>query len=192
MQWFTHKTVTLAGALAVGAPAIGLVGALVGSVLPDMADTALAGGNQQRWRRLHRQTTHWFGWYLGIIAVGVWLSARGLGDAGGASAVADALEGLARSLGLKRLTGAGEAGARLLGDAVIWIGLGGLSHILLDSPTPMGVPLLPQGGRRRFGLGLVRTGSLAERLFLIVALGLIAAQFREVRDLFALVLRRLG
>lgn len=56
----------------------------------------------------------------------------------------------------------------------------------------MGVPLLPQGGRRRFGLGLVRTGSLAERLFLIVALGLIAAQFREVRDLFALVLRRLG
>lgn len=75
---------------------------------------------------------------------------------------------------------------------MIWIGLGGLSHILLDSLTPMGVPLLPQGGRRRFGLGLVRTGSLAERLFLIVALGLIAAQFKEVRDLFALVLRRLG
>ena len=192
MQWFTHKTVTLAGALAAGAPTIGLVGALIGSILPDMADTALAGGNQQRWRRLHRQTTHWFGWYLGIVALGAWLSARGLGDTAGAAAVADALEGFARSLGMNRLTGAGETGARLLGDAVIWIGLGGLSHILLDSLTPMGVPLLPQGGRCRFALGVIRTGSLAERLFLVVALGLIAAQFKEVRDLFALALRRFG
>ena len=70
MKWFTHKAVAVAGALAAGAHPGALVAVMVGSVLPDMVDTAMARGDQKVWRRIHRQTSHWFGWYLIIIILG--------------------------------------------------------------------------------------------------------------------------
>ena len=70
MKWFTHKAVAVAGALAAGAHPAALFAVMVGSVLPDMVDTAMARGDKKVWRRIHRQTSHWFGWYLIIIVLG--------------------------------------------------------------------------------------------------------------------------
>ncbi len=183
MQWFTHKAAALAGAVAAGAPIAGLAGALVGSVLPDMVDRVLSAGDKRRWRQMHRQSSHWFGWYLVIIVAGIWLSSSGLQDSGSTSAVSAALKDFARELGLVRGPDVRETGSRLLGDLVLWIGLGGLCHILLDGLTPMGVPLFPQGGRRRMGIKLVSTGSLGEKLFLVAALVFTAIHFEEVRHM---------
>lgn len=189
MQWFTHKAAALAGALAVGAPVAGLVGALLGSVLPDMADTALSGGNKARWRRLHRQTTHWYGWYLLIAAAGLMLSFLDAGS-GFAAELMRSAKSMAGTLGLKGLAGQLGGPQGLVGDLVLWLGLGGLSHIVLDSLTPMGVPVAPFDGKRRMGIRRISTGSFGERLFLLCTLGLAAAQFAEVRRLFSLALRQ--
>ena len=70
MKWFTHKAVAVAGALAAGAHPAALFAVMIGSVLPDMVDTAMARGDKKVWRRIHRQTSHWFGWYLVIIILG--------------------------------------------------------------------------------------------------------------------------
>lgn len=183
MQWFTHKAAALAGAVAAGAPVVGLAGALIGSVLPDMVDRVLSAGDRRRWRQMHRQSSHWFGWYIIIVFAGVWLSSPGLSDPGSTAAVNAALKDFAREFGLAADLDIREMGSRLLGDLVLWIGLGGLCHILLDGLTPMGVPLFPLGGRRRVGLKLVSTGSFGERLFLVAALAFAAIHFEEVRQL---------
>ncbi|MDP9379671.1 MAG: metal-dependent hydrolase [Chloroflexota bacterium] len=50
-------------------------------------------------------------------------------------------------------------------EPVVWgLLVGYLSHLLLDSLTPRRIPLLLWGSPR-VGLGLIQTGSLAERLF---------------------------
>ena len=64
------------------------------------------------------------------------------------------------------------------------MGIGGLIHILLDALTPMRVPLYPFGGKKRFGINLVSTGTWRETVFLFVALGAIALQFKEARRVF--------
>ncbi len=55
MKWFTHKAVAVAGALAAGAHPAALFAVMIGSVLPDMVDTAMARGDKKVWRRIHRQ-----------------------------------------------------------------------------------------------------------------------------------------
>lgn len=173
MKWFTHKAVAVAGALAAGAPPVALLAVMVGSVLPDMVDTAVSRGNKQLWRKIHRQTSHWFGWYLLLIGVGFVLP------------MPDAMEELLEAANLSLpevfrkillLTGA------LAGEVTVWIGIGGLAHILLDALTPMRVPLFPFGSRRRFGINLVSTGTYREKIFLVCALGLIALQLEQVRS----------
>lgn len=177
MKWFTHKAVAVAGALAVGTTPAGFIGVLIGSVLPDMIDTFRIHGDRRIWWRIHRQTTHWFGWYLILMVLGLGISAMGLSSGHTAAVVATALQDMARELGLSRMSGVKEAGSKLLGEIVLWIGVGGLVHILLDALTPMGVPLFPQGGKRRIGFKLVKTGGRGEKIFLVVALWLIALQF---------------
>ena len=130
MKWFTHKAVAVAGALAAGAHPAALFAVMIGSVLPDMVDTAMARGDKKVWRRIHRQVS-------------------GIGN-----------------------------------DLLVWVGIGGLIHVLLDALTPMRVPLYPFGGSKRFGINLVSTGTWRETIFLFVALGAIALQFDQARAVF--------
>ncbi|MEG1610089.1 MAG: metal-dependent hydrolase [Bilophila sp.] len=175
MKWMTHKAVALAGALAVQAPPVALVAVLVGSVLPDMIDTALARGNRQVWRRIHRQSSHWFGWYFLLIAAGFALPSQ---------------EDLLPLLILMQKGFPGLSSNALMqveqcgADLVVWTGIGGLSHILLDALTPMRVPIYPFGGRQRFGIKLVSTGTWKESVFLVCAVGIIALQFYQARTVF--------
>ncbi len=180
MKWFTHKAVAVAGALAAGAHAGALVAVLVGSVLPDMIDTAAAHGNKRVWRRIHRQTSHWFGWYVAMILLGVVLPLQEM--------TADFLRMADISFpGISR-----RALSEVLGnDLLVWLGLGGLVHVLLDALTPMRVPLFPWGGSRRFGVSLVSTGSWQEHAFLVVAVGAIALQFEKARQVLGTVLHGL-
>ena len=69
-------------------------------------------------------------------------------------------------------------------DLLVWVGIGGLIHVLLDALTPMRVPLYPFGGSKRFGINLVSTGTWRETIFLFVALGAIALQFDQARTVF--------
>lgn len=180
MKWFTHKAVAVAGALAVGAHVGALVAVLVGSVLPDMIDTAVAHGNKRIWRRIHRQTSHWFGWYILLILLGLMLPLQEM--------TADFLRMVNVSFpGISRRA-LSEA---LSNDLLVWLGIGGLVHVLLDALTPMRVPLFPFGGSRRFGISLVSTGSWQEYAFLILAVGAIAMQFRQARSVFETVLHAL-
>ena len=151
MKWFTHKAVAVAGALAAGAHPAALFAVMIGSVLPDMVDTAMARGDKKVWRRIHRQTSHWFGWYLVIIILGFLIPTQ--------------------------VSGIGN-------DLLVWVGIGGLIHVLLDALTPMRVPLYPFGGSKRFGINLVSTGTWRETIFLFVALGAIALQFDQARAVF--------
>ena len=67
-------------------------------------------------------------------------------------------------------------GLLLLGDGLdvfcnellTGLGIGALSHLLLDALTPRGIPLLPFVGRIRLALPLCRTGSLGEYGLLLV------------------------
>lgn len=175
MKWFTHKAVAVAGALAAGAHPGALVAVMVGSVLPDMVDTAMARGDQKVWRRIHRQTSHWFGWYPIIIILGFTFPTQRI--------VLDLLRATHISFpgvspsALAQVSGIGN-------DLIVWVGIGGLIHILLDALTPMRVPLYPFGGKKRFGINLVSTGTWRETVFLFVALGAIALQFKEARRVF--------
>ncbi len=182
MKWFTHKAVAVAGALAAGAHPGALVAVLVGSVLPDMVDTAIARGDQKVWRRIHRQTSHWYGWYLIIILLGFLLPTERI--------VLDLLRAADISFpGVSRsaLAQVGNIG----NDLIVWVGIGGLIHILLDALTPMRVPLYPFGGKKRFGINLVSTGTWRETVFLFVALGAIALQFDQARRVFDEAVRAL-
>ena len=140
MKWFTHKAVAVAGALAAGAHPAALFAVMIGSVLPDMVDTAMARGDKKVW------ATH-------ITFPGVSPSA------------------------LAQVSGIGN-------DLLVWVGIGGLIHVLLDALTPMRVPLYPFGGSKRFGINLVSTGTWRETIFLFVALGAIALQFDQARAVF--------
>ena len=173
MKWFTHKAVAFSGALAVGASPLDLLAVLLGSILPDAADTALACGNQKRWRRIHRQTTHWFGWYLLIILLGLALPLEELTR--NALHAAHTPRWLLNPLAALAPSG---------NDILIWLGLGGLSHVLLDALTPMRVPIFPFGGSHRFGLPLVSTGTWKEHVFLLLALGTILVQYRHATSLW--------
>ena len=175
MKWFTHKAVAVAGALAAGAHPAALFAVMIGSVLPDMVDTAMARGDKKVWRRIHRQTSHWFGWYLVIIILGFLIPTQRI--------VLDLLRathikfpGLSPSA-LAQVSGIGN-------DLLVWVGIGGLIHVLLDALTPMRVPLYPFGGSKRFGINLVSTGTWRETIFLFVALGAIALQFDQARAVF--------
>ena len=179
MKWFTHKAVAVAGALAAGAHAGALMAVLIGSVLPDLIDTVIARGNKRLWRRIHRQTSHWFGWYVLLILLGLVLPMQ------------DEVERWLRMLHISFPGVSSRTLAGLGNDFLVWLGIGGLVHVLLDALTPMRVPVSPFGGNRRFGISLVSTGSWQEYLFLVIAVGGIALQFEKARNVLNAVLREL-
>ena len=179
MKWFTHKAVAVAGALAAGAHMGELVAVLVGSVLPDLIDTTVAHGNKKIWRRIHRQTSHWFGWYILLMLLGIFFPLQDIAIEL-LRATNISFPGISRDM----LEKAGEYGNTL----IIWVGVGGLIHILLDALTPMRVPIFPFIGRKRFGINLVSTGTWQEYIFLVVAVGVIALQFDKAQNILKAVL----
>ena len=199
MKWFTHKAVGAAVALAAGANAGTLVAVLLGSIMPDLVDRAIARGNKSLWRRIHRQSSHWFGWYVLIILLGFLGDFTALRDVlsdtlaevlGTSIPASGQLTSLFRSISLPGVTDKNMVVAGQIGrDMVVWLGIGGLLHVLLDALNPMRVPVFPFGGKIRFGINLVGTGTWKENVFLVLALGAIALQFDRTREVFAAVLK---
>ena len=128
-----------------------LAGVGLGSVLPDRIDMFVAGKDKRLFQRIHRETSHWAGWFF-LLLIGAQLFAGQL----------DAWRGLARSVGL-------PAGL-IVSDLLSGVALGALSHILLDALNPSGVPVSPLGGKPRVALKLLSTGTWQETVFLAVSL----------------------
>lgn len=152
MTWFTHKTIAIAGALALEASPLGLFATLIGSILPDLTDKTLAMGNKRQWRHIHRQSSHWFGWYLSLIVIGL-------------------ISFPFRSFELPPIV------IQFFSEMTLWVGFGGITHVLLDGLTPMGIPMLPFGSKQRIGFNLISTGGIGERVFLFIALSFIILQY---------------
>lgn len=68
MKWITHQTGAVLGAVALALPLPGVVCASFGAVLPDVIDQRLSmlapGSSRKAFNRLHRGSSHWFGWWL--------------------------------------------------------------------------------------------------------------------------------
>ena len=182
MKWFTHKAVAVAGALAAGAHMGEMVAVLVGSVLPDLIDTTVAHGNKKIWRRIHRQTSHWFGWYILLILLGAAFHLQDI-NIELLHTANITFPGISRDT-LRTISAYGNT-------LIIWIGVGALIHVLLDALTPMRVPIFPFNGRRRFGISLISTGTWQECVFLVAAVGAIALQFDKARDILEAVLHEI-
>lgn len=105
MKWITHQATAVAAALTLHLPAGGLLAACAGAVLPDVLDQRMAGlagsarGRQQAFNRIHRGTTHWFGWWAAVFAGALLLpltpaaraAATGLGFGGLSHVILDML-----------------------------------------------------------------------------------------------------
>lgn len=79
MKWITHQTGAVLGALALGLPWPGIAAAGAGAVFPDVIDQKISGlaatrrGRQKIFNKIHRGPSHWFGWWLLLLAVlAVW------------------------------------------------------------------------------------------------------------------------
>ena len=71
MKWITHQTAAIGAALVMQLPLEGVIASCVGGVLPDKLDMRIADmtpNRQRTFNRIHRGTTHWFGWWLAIWA----------------------------------------------------------------------------------------------------------------------------
>ncbi|MFR1532592.1 MAG: metal-dependent hydrolase [Bilophila wadsworthia] len=173
MKWFTHKAVAV-GALAAGAHPAALFAVMIGACCPIW------------WIRQWRGATRKYG--------GASTVRRRIGSAGTCHHILGFLIPTQRIvLDLLRATHITFPGvspsalAQVSGignDLLVWVGIGGLIHVLLDALTPMRVPLYPFGGSKRFGINLVSTGTWRETIFLFVALGAIALQFDQARAVF--------
>lgn len=144
MKWISHQICALGLAAGAGASLPLLAGVGLGAVLPDRLDRLLASfyRNKQRgWGKVHRGPTHWFGWWLALA----WAGWR--------------LDLLLAPLPARPLA---------VQSLILGLGLGGLSHILLDMLTPKGVPLLLFNRKSRLSLNLVTTGALSEKIFLLL------------------------
>ena len=74
MKWITHQAVAVGAAFSLGLPAAGVGAAWAGAVLPDVLDqkrAALARDRRRAFNRIHRGTTHWFGWWWAVWALGM-------------------------------------------------------------------------------------------------------------------------
>lgn len=159
MRWPTHQAAALGLALLWHLPVHGLVAAVAGGIVPDMLDQRLAAlmpGKRLRqkvFNRIHRGTTHWFGWWLGLL----WLAL------GAPASLVDM---------------AGQL-APVLRPVVLGFALGALSHVALDMCTPRGVPLLPVTRRLKLAVPLCSTGSWREYLVLAGCVALCVWQLRH-------------
>ncbi len=158
MKWITHISVAVGTAHALGLPTSGLGGVALGgvalgAVLPDMIDhgiSRMTPNPQRTFQAIHRGFTHWFGWYVLILAF------------------------IALCGQYPRSMGAYYMNLKML-YFVGGVGFGGLFHVFLDMWTPSGVPAFPFNKQKKVSLKLFSTGSPQEYLFLVLTLALFAA-----------------
>ncbi len=150
MKWFTHQLVGVTAAMSIHMPTTVVCCVVFGAILPDVIDQKIAAATtrpQRTFRRIHRGASHWFGWYLILFLIGIWGSP----------------EDLATFFDNEKMQ-------YILLYVFLGIGFGGLSHILLDMLTPMGVPYAPFFLQKRFSLHICATGSLCEYILLAIYL----------------------
>ena len=141
MKWITHQTAAIGAALVMQLPLEGVIASCVGGVLPDKLDMRIADmtpNRQRTFNRIHRGTTHWFGWWLLLLLLG---GATGL---------------LPRIPHLPPFAHA----------IIMGLGFGGLTHVVLDMLNPHGVPIMPFSRKPTLSLKLCSTGSLGVYVFL--------------------------
>ena len=74
MKWITHQLISAGSAVVLGMPMPGVLAAWGGAIAPDLLDqkrAALGRRRQQVFNRIHRGSSHWFGWWLALWLVGV-------------------------------------------------------------------------------------------------------------------------
>jgi len=74
VKWVTHQTVTVGAALVLAMSPAAVAAALAGAVLPDVLDqkrAALSRNPQRAFNRIHRGSSHWFGWWLALFLLPV-------------------------------------------------------------------------------------------------------------------------
>lgn len=143
MKWITHQAVAVGVAFSLGLSAPGVGAAWAGAVLPDVLDqkrAALSRNRQRAFNRIHRGTTHWFGWWLAVWALGLagavpdlpapWVAGLGLGGLSHVALDACTTAGVPLvpwtrrgkwSLGLCRTGGMGEYLFLALTAALFWV-----------------------------------------------------------------------
>ncbi len=167
MTWITHEVVAVGTAFLAGFSPAALAGALIGSILPDMLDQRRADlslNRQRTFARIHRGTTHWFGWWA--ILFFITLLAPDLADLAGEALHPSGIAGQV-DLGLfKRFFPDASGAPAQVMHFIMGMGFGGLMHVLLDMCTVYGIPALPWTRKIMVSLHFCRTGSPREYLFL--------------------------
>jgi len=67
MRWMTHQVAGVGAVLMLDGPLLSLGGVIIGSTLPDVLDKTIASFStnpQAAFNKIHRGTTHWFGWWV--------------------------------------------------------------------------------------------------------------------------------
>lgn len=68
MQFYAHKTIAAGTLIGLGVHPLGVVAALLGSVLPDLIDKQISLGIKQLYSQIHRRFFHWWVSYT-VIAI---------------------------------------------------------------------------------------------------------------------------
>ena len=70
MRWVTHQAMAVMAAFSAGLPLSGMLAAWAGSVMPDVLEQREAGKalffRQRRFNKVHRRSSHWFGWWMAL------------------------------------------------------------------------------------------------------------------------------
>ena len=170
MVGLTHAGLGLL-ALSLAGPVSGAEAALcvAGSLLPDIDSPGSMAGRLvpgSSWGRTGRAAVG-----LGLCLAGLSERSAALAGAGLVLAAAGFLGHRGFTHSLAGLACAAALAWQLLGPAWWAFALGWLVHLGADAFTPWGVPVL-WPSPKRFGVAVVRTGSLPDRLLGFLALGL--------------------
>ncbi len=155
MRWYTHTSIPLAAGALYGLPESVLAGLALGCVLPDTIDMLIAGRDQKRFQRIHRESSHWAGWFVLLLLI--------------AFAGNDFIDHHIDLASLSMPADLTPSGM------LVGLSLGALSHVILDALNPSGVPIGPMGGKPRLALNLISTGTWQETVFLAASLLLLGA-----------------
>ncbi|MBQ7584785.1 MAG: metal-dependent hydrolase [Desulfovibrionaceae bacterium] len=148
MRWVTHQTAALGLALVLQLPLISVMASWFGGILPDVIDQRFSKGIVKSSSRASQQRV------FGKIH-----------------------RGFSHWFGwyLLFFVAAEKLPLPLLAEEILWgVGLGGVSHVMLDMLTPKGVPLWPIGGGVRMVIPFCKTGSWREYAFLLLMILVVA------------------
>ncbi|MDK2792853.1 MAG: hypothetical protein PWQ25_1716 [Deferribacteres bacterium] len=133
MKLASHKAIGVSLALAFGYDVYGVIGVTLGSVLPDVIDMLISGGEDYSFQRVHRKLSHWWVLYTVLVYVAYKVYLFSI----------------------------------YINQAIFYVSIGALLHIICDSLTKSGVPLL-NPFKQDFRIGLFKTGSPVEYLLVTV------------------------